>query len=48
MADSNTCNVAAETDNADEGSGSIVTMLSKGNLIDYVILSFPVYCAKLC
>ena len=46
-ADSNTCDVASETNNAEEDSGAIVTVLSKGNLIDYVIPSFPVYCAKL-
>ena len=46
MADSNMCDVASETNNA-EDSCAIVTVLSKGNLIDYVIPSFPVYCAKL-
>lgn len=44
MADPETCEV---TDNVDEDNSAIITVLSKGNTINYVIPSFPVYCAKL-
>ena len=44
MADHGTCEV---TDNVDEDNGTIITVLSNGNAISYVIPSFPVYCAKL-
>ena len=34
-------------DSDDKHIGVLITVLSKGNVIDYVIPSFPVYCPKL-
>ena len=34
-------------DNEDEDNGVIITVLSKGNIIDYIIPSFSVLCVRL-